>query len=681
MKYMNQCHKAIGSLLIPLLLVLTLSSCNGSGSQNSRITTLTVGPSSTTPTVTEKTNPITGDRTDPTPSVTTPESTIGTTPAITKPQTTVPVTNTEPTVVTTPPIGTTVPITTKPPVVTSPETDSHSPTELVRVQDFIPDLYVNLRYGGTDNLAGRVIYSYRDAYLRYGTVKKLMKVQEELKAKGLSLLIWDAYRPLEAQLDLSLILPDRGTNPVKGTIPFNNGETLSLAVVKADGSPVELPSDFDEDGPKSDRNFSDVSAAAAKYAGLLDSLMQKHGFNPYLAKWYRYTDTTTYSLITEKTLNESGIVDCQKWITYCDTTVNMRKGPSTSYDIITKIPNGTKVTVCFFYEKFAYVSYGGKTGYISACYLRQTDENRYTNDLSTVKPVAKYSYEQMNADLAELAKEFPDQLTLSDIGKSEEGRVLTLAILGNPQAKRKIYVSAAIHAREHMTATLAVAQIEYLLRNPDLAVGTDGMTVKKILSEVCFYIIPMSNPDGVTIAQTGVIPDAFKSKYSSKYAPIWKANANGIDLNANFDAEWSKYGGASAPKTPGYMGYKGTAPECAAESKALADFLRSMDFDLVLCYHCSGSVIYWSYGNNTAINNRCLELAKLLCMDSGFTLGSQSAKSTAGLKDYAISKLGIPSLTIEFGATECPLSYREFENIWARGKDTLLTSALWVLEQ
>ncbi|MGM9636742.1 MAG: M14 family zinc carboxypeptidase [Eubacteriales bacterium] len=699
---MNQHHKSVLAVLIPLLLVMTLSSCKGETGQTTDSFTQTIGqtqtvdPADTIPiTDPADTVPTSGGSTETNPDDSDSQGSAGTTPSFGFEEGTSPMTGTEATpttpAVTTPepatettastPI-TTAPVITDPPTVEPPDTDEHASTELVRVQDYIPDLYVNLRYAGTDNLAGRAIYSYQDAYLRYGTVVKLKKVQEELRAEGLSLMIWDAFRPLDAQLDLSIILPNNGTNPVKGAIPFNNGGTLSLAIVKADGTLVALPSDFDEDGAKSDRNFSDVSAEAAKYASLLDSLMKKYGFNPYLTKWYRYTDSTAYSLITAKTLDESGIVDCEQWITYCDSTVNMRTGPSTSYDIITKIPNGTRVTVCFFYEKFAFVSYGGMTGYISACYLRQTDENRYTNDLSTVKPVEKYSYEQMNADLEALAEEFPELLTLSGIGKSEEGRDLTLAILGNPDAEHKIYVSAAIHAREHMTATLAVAQIEYMLRNPDLAAGPDGKTVEDILTEVCFYIIPMSNPDGVTISQTGIIPAAFKSKYTSSwYASVWKANANGIDLNANFDADWEKYGGSSAPGSPGYMGYKGTAPECAAESKALAEFLRSMDFDLVLCYHCSGSVIYWSYGNYSAVNNQCLELAKLLCMDSGYTLGSQSGTSTAGLKDYAISKLGIPALTIEFGATDCPLTYREFENIWARCKDTLLTSALWVLEQ
>ncbi len=94
-----------------------------------------------------------------------------------------------------------------------------------------------------------------------------------------------------------------------------------------------------------------------------------------------------------------------------------------------------------------------------------------------------------------------------------------------------------------------------------------------------------------------------------------------------------------------------------------------------------GSVIYWQYGNNKVVNNKNNDLALKWAMVSGYTLGEPSPTSTAGLKDYVVDKLGIPSLTVEFGTTECPLQLREFDNIWARNRDMLLTSALWVANQ
>ena len=71
--------------------------------------------------------------------------------------------------------------------------------EYVLVKKYIPDIYVELRYATENNFTGVKIYDFTEAYLRYGTVKKLAQVQKELKQQGYSLKIWDAYRPFEAQ--------------------------------------------------------------------------------------------------------------------------------------------------------------------------------------------------------------------------------------------------------------------------------------------------------------------------------------------------------------------------------------------------------------------------------------------------------------------------------------------------
>ena len=52
-------------------------------------------------------------------------------------------------------------------------------TDFVMVKTYIPDIQVELRYATTQNFTGQRIYDFSDAYLRYGTVKKLMLVQED----------------------------------------------------------------------------------------------------------------------------------------------------------------------------------------------------------------------------------------------------------------------------------------------------------------------------------------------------------------------------------------------------------------------------------------------------------------------------------------------------------------------
>lgn len=90
--------------------------------------------------------------------------------------------------------------------------------EYVLVNKYIPDIYVELMYATDNNFTGVRIYDFTDAYLRYGTVKKLANVQKELKEQGYSLKIWDAYRPFEAQQKLWEVYPDPNyvANPANG---------------------------------------------------------------------------------------------------------------------------------------------------------------------------------------------------------------------------------------------------------------------------------------------------------------------------------------------------------------------------------------------------------------------------------------------------------------------------------
>ena len=62
-----------------------------------------------------------------------------------------------------------------PPPAEEPEPPAPEPADddFVRVQDYIPDIRVELKYATADNFTGTVIYGFSDAYLRYGTVKKL----------------------------------------------------------------------------------------------------------------------------------------------------------------------------------------------------------------------------------------------------------------------------------------------------------------------------------------------------------------------------------------------------------------------------------------------------------------------------------------------------------------------------
>lgn len=171
--------------------------------------------------------------------------------------------------------------------------------ELVLITDYLPNVVLDIRYATKNNFTGKIIYESSDAYLRYGTLKKLIKVENELNSLGYRLLIWDAYRPTEAQWKLWEICPDPNfvSDPNNGYSSHSRGNTVDLTVILMDKTEVEMPSAFDEFGAKADRDYSDVSVTAAENAKLLEGIMKKHGFSGYRKEWWHYTDTIKYEVV------------------------------------------------------------------------------------------------------------------------------------------------------------------------------------------------------------------------------------------------------------------------------------------------------------------------------------------------------------------------------------------------
>lgn len=175
------------------------------------------------------------------------------------------------------------------------------PGEFVRAADYIPNLSVSLPYAGTDNFTGQVIYDFQDAWLRWGTVQKLVRAAEELEEEGYGLLIWDAFRPTWAQFRLWEVCPDGNyvADPTRGFSSHSRGNTVDLTLTGPDGAPVEMPSGFDEFSALADRDYSDVSREAAANARLLEDVMTRQGFTGYRAEWWHYSDTDPYPVEEE----------------------------------------------------------------------------------------------------------------------------------------------------------------------------------------------------------------------------------------------------------------------------------------------------------------------------------------------------------------------------------------------
>ena len=174
--------------------------------------------------------------------------------------------------------------------------------ELVEISSYIPNAIIDLKYATTDNFTGEQIYdSDMPAMLRFGTVKKLMKVQEELNTLGYTLVVWDAYRPTSAQFKLWEVCPNPTyvANPNGGGSSHSSGNTLDITIQTLNGEYVEMPTGFDDFSKLADRNYGDVSEDAGNNATMLEELMEKYGFKPYSGEWWHFSDTTQYDIVQE----------------------------------------------------------------------------------------------------------------------------------------------------------------------------------------------------------------------------------------------------------------------------------------------------------------------------------------------------------------------------------------------
>ena len=297
---------------------------------------------------------------------------------------------------------------------------------------------------------------------------------------------------------------------------------------------------------------------------------------------------------------------------------------------------------------------------------------------------SRYTYGEFQRDLSQLQKQAGSALRVDVLGKTVDGNQLYDLRVGNPEAKHHLLVFGGIHAREYITVQLVMRQTVELLAAQQKNGSFRDAAIRDLLADTEIHLIPMANPDGVSISQLGMdgihteavretvrnIAAKDGKQLTAGYLQQWKSNANGVDLNRNFDALWESYndhlGHASADH------YKGTTPECEIESKALADLTRQVKFDATLSYHTQGEVIYWNFGQEGALRDMTLALAKRTAELTGYRVdGNFQALDTAGYKDWAISKMGIPSLTIEAGHGGNPVDPAQMESIWRENKDVV----------
>ncbi|WP_052087790.1 M14 family metallopeptidase [Paenibacillus wynnii] len=309
-----------------------------------------------------------------------------------------------------------------------------------------------------------------------------------------------------------------------------------------------------------------------------------------------------------------------------------------------------------------------------------------------VNPNQVYSYTIMQRDIERLVKQYPDLVSYEPLGQTAYGRHLWAVKLGRGESV--LFLNGSHHAREWMTTSLLMKMIDTYAQSYNSNGEIANYNVRSLLDEVSMWIVPMVNPDGVTLSQQGTVglpvnlaKTLRQYNRNSTNFTRWKANMQGIDLNRQYPASWNTI--KATTSYPWYQNYKGKQPGEAPEVQMMMDFTHKIDPEVTISYHSSGEIIFWNFNTLKSNLTRDKAMARALSYLTGYSLvNPEKNPSGGGYKDWFIQEYGRPGFTLEIakyaGESSVPLS--QFSRIWSENKEVGLYSAkqsysLWLEKQ
>ncbi|OYD57731.1 hypothetical protein CGZ90_13810 [Fictibacillus aquaticus] len=299
---------------------------------------------------------------------------------------------------------------------------------------------------------------------------------------------------------------------------------------------------------------------------------------------------------------------------------------------------------------------------------------------SYVNPNQVYSYERMTYDMKVLARKYPSIVQYRSLGKTPYGREIWAIKLGKGDAT--VFYNSSHHAREWLTTNLVMEMIDQYSEAYMAKRTFEGYNVQSVLNNTSIWFVPMVNPDGVTLQQKGLnaFPKSIHSKLikmnnGSRNFKRWKANAQGIDLNRQYPANWDSLSRNSSVKSPSFKNFSGYRPLQAVEAQKIAQFTAFVDPEITISYHTSGRILYWHFKNKPQFIDRDRRIAEAYGRMSRYTLVKPSSNpSGGGYKDWFIQTYNRPGLTPElsYGVYETNPPISVFNEEWKRNRKAAL---------
>ncbi len=244
----------------------------------------------------------------------------------------------------------------------------------------------------------------------------------------------------------------------------------------------------------------------------------------------------------------------------------------------------------------------------------------FTKGTLNVVDNSNVSENTMDSDTQELDKndsEKDENKTETVIGSSVEGKDIMAYHFGEGE-KNLLFVSGIHGKYEANTIALSNQVMNYLRENPET-----------IPNDVRVSIIPALNVDGVEVGG------------SDSKASDGRFNANGVDLNRNFDCDWQEEGIWQNKTVSG-----GDSTFSEPESIALRSFVDELNPEAVVVWYAAAGGVYASSCHNGVLPET-LELTRLFAKESGYPANEEfDFYEITGDATNWLAKKGIPAISV-----------------------------------
>ena len=170
-------------------------------------------------------------------------------------------------------------------------TMSDTNQQMIALQGFLTAFYTDFKYAKAANFTGKILYEDPAAYLRLPAARALNNVLTILKTRGLSIKVYDAYRPYSVTCLMWKVVPDTryAADPAKGSA-HNRGAAVDLTLVDINtGSELEMPTEFDDFTEKAHHSYQKLPLNVLNNRALLRAVMEQAGFVALETEWWHYS--------------------------------------------------------------------------------------------------------------------------------------------------------------------------------------------------------------------------------------------------------------------------------------------------------------------------------------------------------------------------------------------------------